>query len=262
MPRIFDNIDQDLLPALTEILNVADRADFCVGYFNLRGWKPIDSCVDRWAGGPDHCCRLLVGMQRLPQEDLRAALSLVKGADGIDNQTAIHKRKELADEFRKQLMVGAPTNADEAGLRRLAAQVRAGKVVVKLFLRHPLHAKLYLLFRPDPVSPKVGYLGSSNLTMAGLSGQGELNIDVTDQDACAKLAQWFEDRWHDHWCIDISNELVEVIEESWAREPLIPPYHIYLKMAYHLSEEARTGLAHSPSPRSSATRSSTSRSPL
>ena len=26
-------------------------------------------------------------------------------------------------------------------------------------------------------------------------------------------------------------------------KPLIPPYHVYLKMAYHLSHEARAGLA-------------------
>ena len=79
-------------------------------------------------------------------------------------------------------MLGLPTNADEAGLRGWPPGP-GKKVVVKLFLRHPLHAKLYLLFRPDPVSPRVGYLGSSNLTMAGLSQQGELNIDVLDQDA-------------------------------------------------------------------------------
>jgi hypothetical protein len=131
---------------------------------------------------------------------------------------------------------------DEAGLRRLAAQIKARKVVVKLFLRHPLHAKLYLLFRPDPINPIVGYLGSSNLTLAGLSGHGELNVDVLDRDACEKLARWFQDRWDDRWCIDISDELAQIIEESWAREALIPPYHIYIKMAYHLSQEARAGL--------------------
>jgi superfamily II DNA or RNA helicase len=242
MPRVFDNIDQSLLPALRETLALSDRADFCVGYFNLRGWKRIDEFVDRWSGGFGHCCRLLVGMQRLPQDDLREALSALPSDSSIDNQTALRLKKKLAEDFREQLMVGMPTNEDEAGLRRLAAQIRSQKVTVKLFLRHPLHAKLYLMFRPDPISPTVGYLGSSNLTFAGLLQQGELNIDVIDQDACQKLAHWFEERWDDRWCVDISKELSDIIEESWAREKPIPPYHIYLKIAYHLSQEARTGL--------------------
>ena len=123
------------------------------------------------------------------------------------------------------------------------------KVVVKLYLRHPLHAKLYLLFRPDPITPTVGFLGSSNLTFAGLSRQGELNVDVVEQDACAKLARWFEERWNDRWCLDISNELLEIIGQSWAREVELPPFHIYLKIAYHLSQEARAGLAEFRLPR-------------
>ena len=80
-------------------------------------------------------------MQRLPQDELREALSLAKQQDEIDNQTAVRLKKKLAEEFRDQLAAGAPTNDDEAGLRRLAAQIKAKKVVVKLFLRHTLHAK-------------------------------------------------------------------------------------------------------------------------
>ena len=221
-------------------MEVSDQADFCVGYFNLRGWRTIDEYVEKWDGGDGHCCRLLVGMQRLPHEELRIARNL--NEEQLDNQTALRLKRKLAEEFREQLTIGAPSNADEAGLRRLARQLEAKKVVVKLFLRHPLHAKLYLLFRPDPINPTVGYLGSSNLTQAGLSGQGELNVDVLEHDACQKLALWFEKRWDDRWCIDISEELIEIINESWAREEPIPPYHIYVKIAYHLSQEARTGL--------------------
>ena len=242
MPRIFDNIENKLLPVLQETLKVADHADFCVGYFNLRGWKQLDSYVDAWFGGEGNCCRLLVGMQRPPEEELRNLFALVKQDAGIDNQTALRLKKKLAEDFREQLTRGVPTNEDEAGLRRLASQIKAGKVVVKLFLRHSLHAKLYLLFRPDPINPIIGYLGSSNLTFPGLSGQGELNIDVLDHDATNKLSKWFEDRWTDRWCLDISAELVQIIEESWAREEVVPPYHIYLKMAYHLAHEAREGL--------------------
>jgi len=249
MPRIFDNIEQHLRPALAETIEVSDRADFCVGYFNLRGWRSIDEYVEKWEGGDGHCCRLLVGMQRLPQEDLRIAKSLSANEGQLDNQTAARLKIRLAEEFREQLTIGAPTNEDEAGLRRLAKQIKAKKVVVKLFLKHTLHAKLYLLFRPDPINPSVGYLGSSNLTQSGLSYQGELNIDVLDHDACQKLAKWFEERWNDRWCVDISDELVQIIDESWAREEAIPPYHIYVKIAYHLSQEARAGLTEFRIPR-------------
>jgi PLD-like domain len=217
VPRIFDNIELGLLPALRETLVLSDRSDFCVGYFNLRGWKRIDDLVEKWPGGASRQCRLLVGMQRLPQDDLRAALSLIREDGQLDNQTALRLKRQLAEEFRSQLMIGAPNNADEAGLHRLARQITSNKLTVKLFLRHALHAKLYVLFRTDPINPIVGYLGSSNLTLAGLSHQGELNVDVLDHDACKKLAAWFEDRWNDHWCLDISAELVHAIEESWSR---------------------------------------------
>jgi len=52
MPRIFDKIDQSLLPSLIETIQVAKRAGFCVGYFNLRGWKQLDCYIDQWSGVP------------------------------------------------------------------------------------------------------------------------------------------------------------------------------------------------------------------
>lgn len=57
------------------------------------------------------------------------------------------------------------------------------------------NAKLYICYREDKISPSVAYLSSSNLTMRGLSMQGELNVDVFDHDACNKLIGWFETRY-------------------------------------------------------------------
>ena len=115
-------------------------------------------------------------------------------------------------------------------------------MVVKSFTRHPLHAKLYLTFNEKEFAGKIGFLGSSNLTYAGLEKNGELNIDVLDQQSCEELSRWFEDKWQDQFSLDISEEIINLVEESWAGERLLPPYHIYMKMAWHLSEDARKGL--------------------
>lgn len=241
MPKIFDNIENHLVDGLNNTIEVSHRGDFCIGYFNLRGWKQVAGRIDNLKGGEGNCCRLLIGMQKPPIEIIREYF--YKTEQGIiDNQTASAVKKKLAQEFKDQLTIGIPTEEDEIGLRKLSRQIKEKKVIVKLFLKYQLHAKLYLLFRDDKINPIIGYLGSSNLTLAGLLQQGELNVDVLEQDAALKLAKWFDDRWNERWCIDISKELVEIIDSSWAADRLVPPYHIYLKIAYHLSHEARAGL--------------------
>lgn len=242
MPEIYDNIKQYLSKALNSTLSISNRADFCVGYFNLRGWGEVDSQIGKLSGGEAECCRLLVGMPISPDEELQKAFN-PKEKDRIDQGEANRLKKRLAEKFRNQLCYGLPNDADERGLRKLLSQLKNNKLTVKLYTRHSLHAKLYLVFREDPVTPIIGYLGSSNLTFSGLVKQGELNVDVLEQDAAKKLAEWFEERWEDNFCIDITQDLIEIIEESWAREDKIPPYHIYLKIAYTLSQEARTGIA-------------------
>ena len=102
MPRIFDNIETSLLPALQSSLEVAERADFCVGYFNLRGWRNISDYVDRWHGGLGNCCLLLVGMHVNPTDELRQVLRYQQDGDeeSIDNQSAIRAKRNIAEEFR------------------------------------------------------------------------------------------------------------------------------------------------------------------
>ena len=251
MPNIYDNIKIYFEEGLTKTLEKAKRADFCIGYFNLRGWQKIATQVKNLTGGnlPENFeddayyhCRVIVGMQQLPKDDLRRHYSSGNLND-IDNAAARELKQQTAKEFREQLTYGAPTNADEEALRQLAKQLHERKVVVKLHLRNRLHAKLYLAHRDDYNSPTVGFVGSSNLTFSGVSQQGELNVDVVEGDAASKLSVWFQNRWEDRWSLDITQELADIIDNSWAGEEVYQPYHVYLKMAYHLSREARAGIS-------------------
>lgn len=249
MPKIYDNIEHHFTDGLNDTLKVSKRADFCVGYFNLRGWEIVADQIDNLTGEMisekdeiiHRTCRLLIGMQKRPAEMLRESFAK-KNDLKIDNQEAYKLKRQIAEEFRNQLTVGIPTNQHEKTLQKLSRQMKDKKVAVKLFLKHSLHAKLYLAHRNDKQVPIVAFLGSSNLTFSGLSGQGELNIDVVDHDAALKLSAWFDQRWEERLCLDITKELIEIIDESWASEKLKSPYHIYLKIAYHFSAEARAGI--------------------
>ena len=50
MPKIFDNIENYLIDGLKKTLEVSLKADFCVGYFNLRGWKHLSGLVEKYEG--------------------------------------------------------------------------------------------------------------------------------------------------------------------------------------------------------------------
>jgi superfamily II DNA or RNA helicase len=241
MPTIYDNIERKLFEGLKKDLDKSYRADFCVGYLNLRGWGHLADDVAKFEGGEGKQCRLLVGMQQRPESEELAALYEADGSAGLDQKRVHAMKVRLAKQLRDQLTIGVPSDADERALRRFAQQIRERKVVVKLFLAYPLHAKLYLAFLKEQVIDLRGYVGSSNLTFAGLKNNGELNVDVVEQDAAKKLAAWFEERWEHMWCVDISEELITIIETSWAGDQL-PPYDVFMKIVYHLSNEARIGL--------------------
>jgi SNF2 family DNA or RNA helicase len=244
VPRIIDNLHLKLQPILEESLLHSVALDACVGYFNLRGWSSLVEAVDQLPDSGDRPpVRLLIGMrQETPEHELRDQLRIAKRQEIMDQATAKRLQELAAADLRNQLSWGVPSAAAEKTLRNLRRQLLEGKVRVKLFLRHNLHAKLYLCHRADPVNPRVGFVGSSNLTFSGLGGQGELNVDVMDHDSTEKLHSWFQSRWSDRYSIDITDELIEIIDECWAAERLVDPYLIHLKLAYHLSRDARAGL--------------------
>ena len=249
MAYIYDNIESKFVDGLQDLITDpgVKRVDFCVGYFNLRGWDLVVNQIENLEGDfvdegynrVHRCCRLLIGMHQPDEELVRRLYST---DEPVDSSKAQQYKLEIARDFKKQLLLGNPTKRDEQTLRRLSAQLKANKVCVKLFTKYPLHAKLYIAFKPDSRNNIAAILGSSNLTYSGLSKQGELDSDIENNRDLEALADWFDDRWNDNFCIDITQELIDAIDNSWAGETVIPPYYIYLKTAYHLSADARSGV--------------------
>ena len=198
----------------------------------------------------DRVARVLVGM--VAPSDSQAILDSLQselsedspGASIHDNSKALEQKERLVRHLRTQLMRGLPTKSGQETLRLLKRQLESGRVQIRVFTRRPLHGKTYILRGGGGPVPLWSYVGSSNFTGAGLFNNLELNIDVAEQDANAKLAQWFEDRWNDKYSLVITKEIIELIEESWSGAEQATPFEVYLKVCHALSQDARDGLGY------------------
>jgi len=83
----------------------------------------------------------VAGFDRYAEDLQRGALRADADDDALDNQPPFGKRAGLPRSF------GVPTNDDERDLRQLAGQIRERKLIVKVYLRHPLHAKVLSISR-------------------------------------------------------------------------------------------------------------------
>ncbi len=255
MPNIFDNLTDStrLGPALRDSLDEFDSVDVATGYIDLRGWSNLADVLDEKsiteAGRPT--ARVLVGM--VAPADSQQLLDMLQddvqppeyGSDIHDLERAIARRDQLVSHLRTQLMRGLATREGQQTLQTLKRQLEEGAVAMKVFTEKPLHGKTYIFHAPAKKhGSRWGYVGSSNLTGAGLNRNLELNIDVQDSDATAKLASWFEERWEDRFSLDITAEIIDLIANSWADEEQPTPFEVYLKVCHSLSQDARDGMGY------------------
>ena len=122
MPKIFDNIDKALLPALRDPSRLPSVRISAWGTSTCAVGSTFRLCRSM-GRGEGQCCRLLVGMHVTPSDELRRAFRARDDGEALDNQTAIREKRKIAEDFRSQLTFGVPTNEDEAVLRQLSSQL-------------------------------------------------------------------------------------------------------------------------------------------
>ncbi|MFF1830529.1 helicase-related protein [Paenarthrobacter sp. NPDC058040] len=267
MPTIFDNTAHHLGAGLRATFGAHSKIDIATGYMDLRGWDSLADIVDakfeasRTLQGEmisgmrdtakEPIARILVGMVA-PADSQQILDSLQKEleapneyADLADFETARARKARLVSHLREQLMRGLSSVEGQRTLQALKRQLREGSVQIKVFTARPLHGKTYILHNDvGHYAPTMAYVGSSNLTKAGLYSNLELNIDVMDQDASAKLAHWFETHWNDPFSLPVTEEIVALIEESWADEQQATPYEVFLKICFLMSQDVRDGFGY------------------
>ncbi|MGD9873676.1 MAG: helicase-related protein [Kiritimatiellia bacterium] len=242
---IIDNRNEKLIDHLDQILGTSERARFAVGYLFLSGLTSI-------------------AKRLLNLKELRLLIGNTTNKETVELLAEGYKRLDLAaEEIEKQVYpkrteagkmvadtAGNLRNAVEwmdqtdeaeeliAGLLRMIEEKR---LKVRVFTKGRLHAKAYICDYGkvyDLVGEEIArhekgiaVVGSSNLTLAGLTHNTELNVLVQGNQNHKELVHWFDDLWKD--AQDFDEALMTELKESWASAQ-VRPYDVYMKTLYAL----------------------------
>ncbi len=242
---IIDNRSEKLVEHINRILGSTESARFAVGYFFLSGLESIAKSLAHVKE-----LRLLIGntTNRETLEQLAEGyrrLELV--ADKVEEQT-FPKRgsmkkmtEETAENIRSTVELMDQTDDAEELVKVLVRLIEEKRLKVKVYTKGRMHAKAYIFDYSDMYNvfgEKVGrqengiaIVGSSNLTLAGVSHNTELNVVVPGNNNHAELVRWFDELWAE--AQDFDEALMQEMKQSWA-VALVRPYDIYMKTLYAL----------------------------
>lgn len=254
MPRhdIIDNRKERLVEHINRILGSTEAARFAVGYFFLSG---LTSIAKKLTGVKE--LRLLIGntTNRETLEQITEGYRRLELVQEAVEAQAYPKRTETkrmsaetAENIRSSVELMDQTDDTEALVKTLVQMIEEKRVKVRVYTKGRMHAKAYIfdygtIFdrKGKPVERHekgLAIVGSSNLTLAGVTHNTELNVMVQGNDNHAELVRWFDDLWKE--AEDFDEALMHEMQQSWAMAP-VRPYDIYMKTLYALVRDRLEG---------------------
>jgi superfamily II DNA or RNA helicase len=253
MPHdIIDNRSERLIDHIRQILPGSAACKFAVGYFFLSGLEAISDQLDNVRK-----LRLLIGntSNRETIEQIAEGYRRLEQVRDAAEAVAYPKRADMilsidrtADNLGQTAALMDQTDEAEQLVSSLIRLIEEGRLHVRVYTLGRLHAKAYIFdygpvydaqARPVPREERgLAIVGSSNLTLAGVTTNTELNVLVHGNTNHAELTRWFEELWGE--AQDFEARLVDELRQSW---PLaeVTPYEIYLKTLYELVRDRLAG---------------------
>jgi len=249
---IIDNRHEKLIDHIRRILPTSQSAKFAVGYFFLSG---LEAVADQLSNVRE--LRLLIGntSTRETIEQIAEGYRRLEQVQRAAEAMAYPKRVEMelaaeatAANIGQAAALMDQTDEAERLVGTLVRLIEEGRLKVRVYTKGRLHAKAYI-FDYGPVydaqgeplpreEQGIGIVGSSNLTLAGVTSNTELNVVVHGNANHQALTQWFEDLWAE--AQDFEAHLMRELRLSW---PLVQvtPYEVYLKTLYELVRDRLEG---------------------
>ncbi len=250
---IIDNRTEKLVTHINRMLESTETARFAVGYFFLSG---LESIADRLENVKE--LRLLIGntTNRETLEQLAEGyqrLELVR--DTLESQTypkrteSSRMANETATNVRSLVERMDQTDQNEFLVKTLVRMISEKRLNVRVYTKGRLHAKAYIFDYYNTLFDRIGnpverhekgiaIIGSSNLTLSGVSHNTELNVVVQGNDNHAELVEWFDELWNESQ--DFDEKLMREMQQSWAITAT-SPYDIYMKTLYTLVKDRLEG---------------------
>ncbi|HFL3686849.1 TPA: helicase-related protein [Clostridioides difficile] len=203
--------------------------DILVGYFRSSGFYKMYESIEKIEK-----TRILVGLN-LDKKSVEI-IHTVQSEIQMDFTSNKEAKEQYSKEVNEEIETSEDTKDVEVGIKKFIEFIKTGKLEIRVYPHHPIHAKVYIMRKDLDRSDDFGKVitGSSNFSKSGLLEQLEFNVELKDSRDVKFAFNKFEDLWKKS--VDVTCEYVEQAENSWIRED-ITPYELFLKCLYEYFKE-------------------------
>lgn len=201
--------------------------DILVGYFYTSGfynmYKYLEN-VDK--------IRILVGIQT----DKLTFDWIQQSQEKLRDFSTVEVKENFSNNIKTEIETSDNDKEIEEVSKIFMDWINNGKLEIKVYPSHKIHAKLYIMKFLDEGSDFGRVItGSSNFTQSGLEENLEFNVELKRASDYKFAKDKFDKLWEN--AVDVSSDYADTIKKkTWLNDDLTP-YELYLKFLYEYFKE-------------------------